>query len=411
MINFGRFFSAIPLAGALLLASCGGGGGDAPQILASQQPSQGIAVGEPNPSAPPDTAKFIAMAKSAQCSDLRNHLFLIDQKYVYWDHAGNCADASYAQALYGSDPDKPLCSTSDTIAGPRTSCSDESVRQLFEGIQQNRDKPDLGFSGRKVEVLLYLPKESGSVQFMTIVAESSSSIHEPKNVVVRDEAALAALWAEHSKGHPAAPAMPKVDFSRDMVLAAFAGYSGACEGFAITRVLASDGSVVAEVQRRGPPPNVDCIAVVLSPVHMVVVPRSAGAVKFVDVKASVLMFTELARSTRSLITTAANHVVRNEASWNALWAAHSAEKIAAPKVDFSKYMVLATFAGNMPSGCNGIDIESVLRADDKIIANVVEWIPGPAMLCTASIVTPAHFVMVERSDDTVEFYSQTRALK
>jgi hypothetical protein len=32
-------------------------------------------------------------------------------------------------------------------------------------------------------------------------------------------------------------------------------------------------------------------------------------------------------------------------------------------------------------------------------------------LCTANIVTPAHFVMVERSDDTVAFYSQARALK
>ena len=229
MINFGRFISAIPLAGALLLASCGGGGGgDAPKNLSSQQPPQGIAVGEPNPSTAPDSAKFIAMARSAQCTELRNHLFLIDQKYVYWDRAGNCPDASYAQVLYGADIDQPLCSTSDSIAGPRTSCSDESVRQLFDGIQQNRDKPDLGFSGRKVEVLLYLPKESGSVQFFTLVVESNSAIHEAQNAVIRDEAALAKLWAEHTRGMPAPPAMPKVDFSRDMVLAAFAGYSGSC---------------------------------------------------------------------------------------------------------------------------------------------------------------------------------------
>jgi hypothetical protein len=412
MINFGRFISAIPLAGALLLASCGGGGGgDAPKNLSAQQPPQGIAVGEPNPSAAPDSAKFIAMARSAQCTDFRNRLYLIDQKYVYWDRAGNCADASYAQVLYGADIDKPLCSTADTIAGPRTSCSDESVRPLFEGIQQNRDKPDLGFSGRKVDVLLYLPKESGSVQFMTLVAEANSAIHAPQNLVVRDEAALAKLWAEHTKGMPAPPAMPKVDFSRDMVLAAFAGYAGACEGFAITRVTASDGSLVAEVQKRGQAPNIACIAVVLSPVHMVTVPRSAAEVKFVNVSASVILFTELARSNRSLITTAANHVVRNEPSWNALWAAHSAEKIAAPKVDFDKYMVLATFAGSKPSGCNATEIEYVLRVEDKIVANVIDWIPGPAMLCTANIVTPAHFVMVERSDDPVEFYSQTRSLK
>lgn len=411
MINFGRFFGAIPLAGALLLASCGGGGGGAsPVNLSSQQPAPGIAVGEPNPSAGPDVAKFTAMARSASCTDLRNRMYLIDQ-HIYWDRAGNCPDNGYAQALYGKDIDKPLCSTSDTIAGPRTSCTDESARQLFEGLQQNREVPNLGFSGRKVEVLLYLPKETTGVPVTTLVSESFSAIQQAQNVTVRDEAALARLWAEHTKGMPVPPAMPKVDFSREMVLAAFAGASGACDGFGIARVHGNDTTVFAEVQTSDPLPNMACIAVVVTPLHMVTVPRSDAEVKFVSVKAQLLPFTELARSTRSLLTYPSTHVVRNESSWNALWAAHSPEKIAAPQVDFNKYMVLATIAGNMTSGCNSTEIEKVVRVEDKIMVSVVDWTPGPAMLCTANIVSPAHFVSVERSDDPVLFTTQSRPLK
>jgi hypothetical protein len=63
MIDFGRFIGAMPLAGALLLASCGGGGGASPS-LPSQQSGLGIAVGEPSPGAGPDLAKFTEIGRA-----------------------------------------------------------------------------------------------------------------------------------------------------------------------------------------------------------------------------------------------------------------------------------------------------------------------------------------------------------
>jgi hypothetical protein len=58
-------------AAALALAGCGGGGNTA--MPRSQQSSQ-VAVGEPN--------------GGSACSNLKNRLWLIDGKQVFWDRAG-----------------------------------------------------------------------------------------------------------------------------------------------------------------------------------------------------------------------------------------------------------------------------------------------------------------------------------
>ena len=58
--------------------------------------------------------------------------------------AGNCADASYSEMLYGSTPDQVLCSLYDSIAGPMKNCQHEQYRAMFDTITANLDKPDLG---------------------------------------------------------------------------------------------------------------------------------------------------------------------------------------------------------------------------------------------------------------------------
>jgi hypothetical protein len=142
---------AAALAGAALLGGCGGGDGMADRVA-------GIAVGEPN-GAMPVTAEFVATAQGAACAELRNRLLLIDQRMVYWDRAGNCADNSYARALYGATPQQMLCSVADSIAGPRTVCANESARALFNTIEANRDKADLGLgSTHQVETISVPPR-------------------------------------------------------------------------------------------------------------------------------------------------------------------------------------------------------------------------------------------------------------
>jgi hypothetical protein len=363
MTIFGRVVGAFPLAGALLLASCGGGGSGTAAPVASQQANQGVAVGEPSPNASPDTAQFISMARSASCTEWRNRMFVVDQKYVYWDRAGNCPDNGYAQGLYGKTSDKLLCSTSDSIAGPRTSCSDESVRSLFDTIQKNSDQAGLGLdASHKVEPLTVLPKDGASVSFSALSSEVFSSIHAPRHAVLRDAAAFAALWAEHHAGRGNVPDVPKVDFSRDMVLAAFAGDSSACQEFGIARVLVRGDRLVAEVDTIELQTFAICTPVVSAPMSMVTVSRHDAPVDF-------------ERTTRSQFQTPDNRVIRDAAAWEKLWADHAGRDAKVPAVDFSKDMVIATFLGNRPNGCYATDIVRVVRVGNKIKVDRNDTVP------------------------------------
>ncbi|MDL2355839.1 MAG: hypothetical protein QFF03_11335 [Pseudomonadota bacterium] len=141
---------ALALACALSLSACGGGNSGALDSYAGQ----GIAVGEPN-GALPIAADFVALAQQASCADQRNRLFMIDKRMVFWDRAGSCADNAYARKLFGATPQTLLCSLSDSIGGPQTSCTDESVRALFTTIVANLDKGDLGLgASHQVEALV-----------------------------------------------------------------------------------------------------------------------------------------------------------------------------------------------------------------------------------------------------------------
>jgi hypothetical protein len=91
-----------------------------------------------------DLAPFKERAKASGCADIRSQLFLIDDQLVFWDIAGNCADASYSEMLFDSTPDQVLCSFHDSIAGPIKECQDEQYQDLFDVITANLDKPDLG---------------------------------------------------------------------------------------------------------------------------------------------------------------------------------------------------------------------------------------------------------------------------
>jgi hypothetical protein len=71
-----------------------------------------------------DLVPFQELARAAECADIHNRLFLIDEQWVFWDRAGDCPDASYSQTLYGGTPDHVLCTVYDSIAGPEKDCPD-----------------------------------------------------------------------------------------------------------------------------------------------------------------------------------------------------------------------------------------------------------------------------------------------
>jgi hypothetical protein len=273
----GRALFALTLAGALLagLAGCGAGA-NAQADRQAGQVSQGVAVGEPAP-VTLALADFQARARTAACTETRNRLFVIDGTKVLWDHAGNCADASYEQVLYGARPDTLLCSHGDTIAGPRTTCPDAASRSLFDTIVQNLDKPDLGLgSTHKVERIDVLPASGTDMPFKTVSQTTDSKVEEARNVVVRDAAAWERLWAYHAPNEP----VPAIDFSTTMVVGVFMGYTNPCYSTSIAGVRREADRITVQKVDRHPPIGVMCAMLVTSPAHLVAIERSDLPVEF-----------------------------------------------------------------------------------------------------------------------------------
>jgi hypothetical protein len=102
----------------------------------------------------PSKAAFIDRARYADCANVRNRLFVIDDKLVFWERAGSCPDNAYGATLFGDTVDDVLCYFGDTIAGPRTSCPVPGHEAMFETITGHLDEPDLGLGpGHTVQEL------------------------------------------------------------------------------------------------------------------------------------------------------------------------------------------------------------------------------------------------------------------
>lgn len=273
----------LPLLGALLLTACGGADTDSSTYQPSTQGGAGIAVGEPSPSGP-SKEEFIKMARGgAACTDRANRLYIIDGKQVLWRTEGNCADASYSNVLFGMTTKEQQCSHGDTIAGPRTVCADTTQRALFETMIQNLDKPDLGLgAGHKVEYVPFLPAD-GPMAFEKLVTEQMSGLQRAENVVLRDSDAMQKLWNGVYQNRTPAPEMPKIDFTRKMVLAVASGYGNGCNHVGIEKVAVSGDALLVNYHVIQPADGIACAMVVTSPVAMVVVDRVDAKVNFIGI--------------------------------------------------------------------------------------------------------------------------------
>jgi hypothetical protein len=376
--------------------------------MKNQTAGQGVAVGEPNGGVPV-VSEYIKMAQEASCASTRNNLFVVDSKYVLWDRAGNCADNSWGQVLMGATPQAVLCSSGDSIAGPRTSCSDESARALFDTMLKNLDKADLGLgAGHKVEPVSFLPKSGTPMTWKTIVTDSFSNIETPREAVIKDAAAWSTLWAEHSKTRIAAP---EVDFSRNILVALFQGNNPICGTFDVVHVGAHEGKLLVEYEVRDLSPVALCLAAITQPMRVVAVPRVDAPVEVRRIDTPYPNFKAVEPHVRTQVTEPRNVVVRDEAAWATLWAEHAGKDVALPKIDFSKQMVIGVFRGAQPDGCRSTAIGSVEFKEGKLNVVHEDTVPGPGIVCTMAIVYPAALVVVSRSEAPVEFTRQVRTLQ
>jgi hypothetical protein len=395
---------AAGLSAAMLLAGLAGCGGSASQPeRQAGQVSQGGSVSEP----PVTLAMngFQAMARDASCSETRNRLFIIDGKQVLWDHAGECADASYGQVLYGARPDTVLCTNGDTIAGPRLSCLDEASRSLFETIVKNLDKADFGLgSAHKVERFNFLPQAGTQMTFERVAKDGMSGVTQKKNVVIKDEAAWARLWAEHSAGRNPAPELPKVDFTNKMLVGVFLGDTGDCRTVAIPHVAAGTDSVKVEVDERTLQTFDVCAAVMTQPMQIVAIDRTDAPVEFVPAAGAALRVTTLSQNSLSGVHEARNVVIKDEQAWRTLWLEHAPDA-PLPPVDFGTTMVVGVFMGST-NPCYSTSIAGVSRETDEIVVHKLDRHPPVGVMCAMVVTSPAHLVAIERSALPVAFATE-----
>lgn len=119
-----------------------------------------------------------------------------------------------------------------------------------------------------------------------------------------------------------------------------------------------------------------------------------------------LAFRTIEQSASSAEKENKNMVIKDEATWKAVWAETHANMTPVPdlpEVDFKTKMVIAAFMGEKPTGGFSIEIERIIRAEKKIIAFIVENSPHSACMVTKALTAPYHFVEVERFESEVAF--------
>lgn len=359
-------------------------------------------------------AEFIALANTASCAQTRNRLFLIDGKQMFWDRVGTCADASYSQTLYGVTPQSILCSSSDSIAGPRTNCTDEKYRAMFVQINQNLDKADLGLgSSHQVVQLDVVPSAAKSLQFVSLRPETHFGT-PPANIVIRDEATWNKFLEDSNINSMLRLNYPfkgiedltlKVDFSTHMVLGVFFAKKNTCDKTEIVRLTANGQKILAEYIETEvvAPPLCDLIAPgSRTPMSLVVVDRSELAVQFVNITATRISYSYVRQFSATNIPLTNERVIKDSAAWERLVAQYFSRDITLPVIDFSKRIAII-MSGGANNGCGAISSVNAWSNNGKV--NVAYRNPtfksGLPIACTA-IAVGAQIIELDRSELPIE---------
>ena len=119
--------------------------------------------------------------------------------------------------------------------------------------------------------------QPSSVSVRPIVKGPSSGIGEPRQAIARSADEWEKLWAEHAGNRE----RPAVDFSREMVVALFAG-TRPTAGYSveIVGVRGEGDTTIVEYRESAPPRDAITAQVMTSPFVIVAIPKSAGIVRF-----------------------------------------------------------------------------------------------------------------------------------
>nr|WP_315487182.1 protease complex subunit PrcB family protein [uncultured Undibacterium sp.] len=392
-LNLTNTLTAPLLISTVILSACGGGDNKTEKDIVK------------NP-APIVTSDFINLAKDASCANIKNRLFVIDQKQVFWDKAGSCADAAYSQTLYGATPQTILCSNADSIAGPRLTCSDTSSESLFKTMLRNLDKADLGLgSQHQVQQIVVPGGASVAIPVSALMAPFYRGV-APTNIVIKDLPAWNKFW--ELSGVKAPTMFGGTDFQSRMTLGTFFKTSNNCSITQILKVSSNGQKLTADYVEEERIAIASCdpeSKTASTPMNMVELAKIDLPVEFNNVSAARISHKVIDQGANSGVTSKRNVVVKDQAGWMGLWQEHNKSNASLPNVDFSKSMIVGLFMGSRPTGCYAIEDVTVWRAAGKTQLTHRDRNPGPTTPCILILSTPYLLIEIPRSDEAVEFQS------
>ena len=110
----------------------------------------------------------------------------------------------------------------------------------------------------------------------------------------------------------------------------------------------------------------------------------------------------IARDSMSNVDAPRQAVAKTQKEWDTLWRQHAGDK-PAPKIDFTRRMVVAVFLGSRATGGFRVDITGARRDGDKLIVEWREQRPDRRDIVAQVLTSPAHLATVETFDGEVVF--------
>jgi hypothetical protein len=114
----------------------------------------------------------------------------------------------------------------------------------------------------------------------------------------------------------------------------------------------------------------------------------------------------------SAVTKRTQIVVRDRVAWRSLWRrlnSRLSPRPALPKVDFSRFMLVAVTYGQRPSGGYTVRVTGISDDGRRLRVRIVERAPGADCITPAVITAPYHVVRVRRSSKQLVF-ARTRTV-
>ncbi len=273
----------------------------------------------------------------------------------------------------------------------------------------------------------------GPVPFETVAKGQGSEITDPRTLTIRDPGAWGDLWLEHHPGEQdGSIAIPAINFSQRMVIAVFQGQQpNICHEVEITGLNVTEaGRLVVEGTSYVAPADAVCGEALVQPFHIVSAPAVDAPVEFhLEERAYMpddggdpsddpdeptstnVTFETIAQGGDSGLEARQERVIRDNATWQELWAHHTdrhTDPPPVPEVDFPGQMVLAIFKGASPDGCHRAQIREVTEADNGSYVVDGVYAKVEAGACTLAVTYPYHMITVPADEAPVVFRIEDR---